>query len=63
VNPPPATITITIVNSAGDYTVTRRQPVDRLGRPTATQTQLLKDATADARSWLRRNGNDRMSTL
>ncbi len=48
-------VEIRIVNDAGEFSVTKFQPKDKAGRPTATQAQTLRSATTDALSWLRRN--------
>lgn len=47
-------VEIRVYNEAGEFMVLRRQPFDKLNRPTATPAATLKAAYDDAVAWLRR---------
>lgn len=51
-------IEIRIVNSRGEFAVVKKVVLDKYGRPTMTQAEVLASAVADARSWLNRNNQE-----
>lgn len=48
-------IEIHVYTRDNELTVLKRQPVDKLGRPTKSMAEVLEAAASDAQAWLRRN--------
>lgn len=50
----PGQVTVTVQHNGNEFRTTRRQAVDRLGRPTEHLVETIEAATEDARAWVRR---------
>lgn len=51
----PAVVEVRVKHKGHEFTVTRRQEADRIGRPTESVAETMRAATADAQAWIRRN--------